>query len=150
VNITMREPCKGCGESIGVVVEVNGQDTVRCAECNRYAGYNAPRTETGRRPRSVSTVHAAIRPKQRSRILERAHARCEVCGARGDLHVGHILSVSLGLQYGVPDRELNDDENLIALCPECNLGQGAAPMSLGLAVAILRARITWRDFRDAG
>lgn len=143
-TFAMRSPCAFCLGSVGVLREVNGQDTVRCARCDRFA-YNAPRVETGRAVRSVATVHAGIRPKQRSRVLERAGARCEVCGARERLHVGHILGVAIGLQYGLDERLLNDDENLLALCEECNLGQGAAPMSLPLAIAILRARVAWRE-----
>jgi 5-methylcytosine-specific restriction endonuclease McrA len=137
----LRAPCV-CGSELGVVLERNGQDTVRCARCEKFQ-YNAPRVETGRVQRSVSTVHAAIRPKQRARILERAGARCEVCGARDRLHVGHILAVAVGLSYGLTEVELNHDENLLALCEECNLGQGGAPMSLRLAIAIVRARIAW-------
>lgn len=142
--MTMRNPCVSCGGIAGVVREVNGQDTVRCEACGTFA-YNAPRVETGRAQRSVSTVHAAIKPKQRSRILARASAKCEVCGAHGRLHVGHIVSVMVGLRFGMTEDRLNDDENLMALCEECNLGQGAEPMSLPLAIAVLRARISWRD-----
>jgi 5-methylcytosine-specific restriction endonuclease McrA len=143
-SIEMRAPCVDCGGIAGEVRGVNGQDTVRCAGCGRFA-YNAPRVETGKRQRSVSTVHAAIKPKQRMRILERAGAKCEVCGARSNLHVGHILSVSAGLTYGLDESLLNDDENLLCLCEECNLGQGAEPMSLPLAIAVLRARVSWRN-----
>jgi 5-methylcytosine-specific restriction endonuclease McrA len=141
-KILMREPCLGCTNTHGVVTEVNGQDTVRCEHCNRFQ-YNAPRTETGRAQRTVTTVHNGIKPKQRARVIMRAGAKCEYCGARGDLHVGHILSVEVGLNYGIADELLNHDENLLALCPECNLGMGHEPMSLRLAVAILRARISW-------
>lgn len=143
-RIDMRSPCKSCGGVAGIVLERNGQDTVRCVLCGVFA-YNAPRVETGRAQRSVSTVHAAIKPKQRSRILARASAKCEVCGAHERLHVGHIVSVVVGLSYGMTEETLNDDENLMALCEECNLGQGAEPMSLPLAIAVLRARISWRN-----
>ena len=143
-TIPMRAACRGCSCDLGVVREVSGQDTVRCSACDRFA-YNAPRVETGRAQRSVTTVHNGIKPKQRSRILERASKRCEVCGNAGNLHVGHILSVDAGLAYGVTEELLNDDENLICQCEECNLGQGATPMSLRLAVVILRCRVTHRD-----
>lgn len=148
MTFAMRHPCRGCGWDLGVVREVNGQDTVRCAACSRFA-YNAPRVETGRAVRTVSTVHAAIRPRQRMRILTRAGGKCEVCGSRESLHVGHIVGVAVGLEYGLTEETLNDDENLLALCVECNLGQGAEPMSLPLAVAILRARISWRAKTEA-
>ena len=143
---SLRAPCRyGCGnELLGYIRPAGGQDVVRCARCDK-AQYNAPKTETGKRARTVSTVHAAIKPKQRSRILERATGRCERCGARDRLHVGHMLSVKAGLDMGLTEAELNHDENLCALCEECNLGQGAEPMSLRLAIAILRARITWTE-----
>lgn len=138
----MRSPCAKCGETEGRVIERNGQDTVRCRECDAFQ-YNAPRVETGRAVRSATTVHDAVRPKQRARILMRAGAKCEVCGARGELHVGHIVSVSAGLACGVPDEDLNHDENLLALCPACNLGMGAEPMPLRVAIAVMRTRISW-------
>jgi 5-methylcytosine-specific restriction endonuclease McrA len=147
-NFTMRAPCKQCSGTVGRIVERNRQDTVRCASCGVYQ-YNAPRVETGREQRSVTTVHEAIRPKQRARILSRASARCEVCGARGNLHVGHIVSVAIGLNFGMTEVELNDDENLLCLCEECNLGQGKEPMPLRVAMVVLRARIAWRDQMEA-
>ena len=45
-TILLRNPCP-CGCIEGLIFTKNGQDTVRCAQCDRYAGYNAPRTETG-------------------------------------------------------------------------------------------------------
>lgn len=147
-NFEMRKPCPECSGTTGRIVERNGQDTVRCTGCSRFQ-YNAPRVETGREQRSVTTVHEAIRPKQRARILSRASARCEVCGARGNLHVGHIVSVVVGLNFGLTEAELNDDENLMCLCEECNLGQGKEPMPLRLAIVVLRARIAWRDHMEA-
>lgn len=147
----MREPCRVCGGLEGSILEKTGQDTVRCVACDAWV-YNAPRVETGRKQRSVTTVHAAIKPKQRMRILDRASSRCEVCGSRGNLHVGHvghIVSVVAGLNYGMTEVELNDDENLMAMCEECNLGQGAEPMSLRLAMVVLRARIAWHAAEKA-
>lgn len=143
-RFTMRTPCKRCSGTLGQVVEKNGQDTVRCLGCQTHC-YNAPRTETGRAQRSVTTVHEAVKPKQRARILDRASAKCEVCGSRGNLHVGHIVSVAVGLNFGLTEVELNDDENLLCLCEECNLSQGAEPMSMRLAIVVLRARIAWRN-----
>lgn len=136
----LRRPCE-CKCELGYIKEVNGQDTVRCVKCGTFQ-YNAPRTETGREVRSVRT-REAIKPGQRSRILDRANRRCEVCGATGRLHVGHILSVKAGDAYGVSREELDHDENLIAECEECNLGRGPLPMPLRTALAILRARIAW-------
>lgn len=128
----MRKPCVSC-------------DHERCASCDRHC-YNAPRTETGRAKRTVSTIHNGIRPKLRARVLELCGGRCLFCAARGvPLHVGHMISVAAGLRFGLTDAEINDEENLAAMCEECNLGQGEKPVSLRLVIAILRANIAWRN-----
>lgn len=144
-KFTMRAPCKKCSGTLGKIIEVSGQDTVRCLLCNAHV-YNAPRTETGREQRSVTTVHNGVKPKLRARILERDCNRCVLCKADDrPLHAGHIVSVDAGFAAGLTDAEINDEENLIATCEECNLGQGAQPIALRVAVVILRARISWRD-----
>lgn len=143
-NFTMRHPCPGCSGTNGRILERNGQDTVRCLQCARFQ-YNAPRTETGREQRSVTTIHAAIKPKQRARIILRDGGRCILCGATGNLHVGHLVSVDAGMRFGLTDDEINDDENLVAQCEECNLGIGSEPMPLRVAIVVLRARIAWRN-----
>jgi 5-methylcytosine-specific restriction endonuclease McrA len=147
-RFTMRKPCR-CGSDFGKLAEVNGQDTVRCVACNAFA-YNAPRTETGRAVRTVTTVHKAIKPKLRARILERDGHRCVLCKADNvRLHVGHVVSVDAGFATGLTDAEINDEENLIAQCEECNLGQGSQPIPLRVAIAILKARISWRTKHEA-
>jgi 5-methylcytosine-specific restriction endonuclease McrA len=138
-TFTMREPCRRCDCSAGYIETRNGQDCVFCSACGKHS-YNAPKTETGREARSVSSVHNGIKPKQRSRIIERATGRCELCGAKGNLHVGHLVSVVYGVAKGLTDSEINSDENLAAMCDECNLGIGANPVPLRLAVAMVMAR----------
>lgn len=110
-----------------------------CAGCARFL-YNAPKTETGERPRTISTVHNGIKPKQRVRILERAGGRCELCGATTNLHAAQILSVDDGLAFGLTEHELNNDENLCALCEECNLGFGHQSMAPRLYALLLKRR----------
>lgn len=135
----LRKPCIGCGRSDGHLETRNGQDCVYCA-CGRFQ-YNAPKTETGREVRTVSTVHEAIRPKKRARILLRANGQCELCGKRDcNLHVGHLIGVKCGLASGLTEAEINDDENLCSLCDECNLGIGDDVVPLRLAIAMLKAR----------
>ena len=141
MNITMRAPCRYCGQTEGRIETRGGQDCVYCDYCGKYAGYNAPKTETGREVRSATTVHNGIKPKQRARILERATGRCELCGARGDMHVGHLVSVEAGLRQGLTDQEINSDENLCCMCQECNLGIGKSPVPLRLAVSMVMARV---------
>jgi hypothetical protein len=135
----LRTPCKHCGSSDGRIRTAGFQDCVFCAQCGKHL-YNAPKTETGREARSVATVHEAIKPKLRAKIFMRASGMCEVCGARGDLHVGHCLSVKHGLEQGLTETELNDESNLIAICPSCNLGMGKDTIPLRLAIAMVLAR----------
>lgn len=143
--IELRRPCTRCKHDIGQVTTKGGQDCVYCVQCGSYQ-YNAPKTETGRKTRSVSTTHQMIKPKQRSRIIDRANGRCERCGAtkeatRTGLHVGHVVSVEAGHKYGLTDQEINDDENLIAECDQCNLGHGKMPVPLRVYVAIIATRL---------
>lgn len=140
-SYTMRAPCRfGCGTTTGRMETRNGQDCVFCSQCNRLQ-YNAPKTETGREIRTVTTIHNGIKPKQRARILDRDSGRCALCGAAGNLHVGHLLSVHDGVAGGMTEAELNDDENLAAMCDECNLGLSDTTVSVRLVIAIIRARL---------
>jgi 5-methylcytosine-specific restriction endonuclease McrA len=144
-NYPMRAPCR-CGHAVGRLVEKNGQDTVRCLNCDSYC-YCAPRAETGREVRNVRT-REGIRPSKRTEILIRDGHRCVLCHADGEiLHVGHIISVDAGTKSGMTDDEVNDDENLAAMCEACNLGIGPQPLPLRTAIAIVRARISWRNTR---
>jgi 5-methylcytosine-specific restriction endonuclease McrA len=136
----MRKACSACSEQEGRLETRNGQDCVFCVGCGAFQ-YNAPKTETGRVPRTVTTVHNGITARQRARILVRSLGRCDLCGAKGDLHVGHLLSVKEGLRLGLTEVELNNDENLAAFCPECNLGLGQEVVPLRLMVSILMARL---------
>lgn len=136
----MRAPCRVCGSEVGRIETRGGQDCVFCV-CGRLC-YNAPKTETGRAPRTVTTVHNGIKPGKRSRILERANGACEIChAANRPLHVGHIVSVAEGVKAGMSDLEINSDENLAAMCEECNLGQADRPVSLRMLMAVLKARL---------
>lgn len=81
VTRKMRARCPDCGHPDGYIVTRGGQDTVRCAKCDRFC-YNAPKSETGRETRSVRT-RRAVRPSQRSRVLCRDNAACFICGRRG-------------------------------------------------------------------
>ena len=137
---TLRAPCAHCGNLEGLITEVSGQAVVRCSECSRFQ-YNAPKTETGVKPRTVAGTHDGISPSKRSRILERATGRCELCGSSQNLHVGHLLSVLDGQAAGFSDYEINSDDNLAALCESCNLGMGSLAIHPRLYVALLRRRL---------
>jgi len=77
-------------------------------------------------------------------LLERDGCRCVLCGRAAadgvELQVAHIVSVVAGAAAGIPDDQLNSDENLCAMCAACNLGYGGATLPLRLADAIFRAR----------
>ena len=138
-EFAMRAPCLDCGCSDGRIDRRGEQNCVFCSGCGRFA-YNAPKTETGDAPRTVTRVHNGIRPKQRARLLLRAYGRCELCGGVGPLHIGHLLSVEEGLALGLTELELNSDDNLATLCEECNLGLGSISVTPGLYVALLMRR----------
>lgn len=143
--IEMRSACMGCGNEVGRIETRNGQDVVRCAACGKYAGYNAPRSETGREVRSLRT-RSGIKPRQRARILERDNGTCVLCHRNDvNLDVGHLISVDAGRKLDLSDELLNDDENLAAMCAACNSGLGARPVSLRFAVALLQARVAMRE-----
>lgn len=141
----MRARCGKCGCNEGRIEERGAQDVVRCADCNTFQ-YNAPRVETGKAVRSVSTVHDAVKPRVRAQVLMRANGRCEVCGRRpegstSELHVGHVISVKRAMEVGLPDDAINHDENLMALCSACNLGLGKDVIPVRFVVSVLMARL---------
>lgn len=143
MQLPLRKQCL-CGSTTGTIETRNGQDCVLCVSCGKWH-FNAPKTDTGRTVRSIQTTHQAIKPKQRSRIIERANRRCERCGKSIDqsstgLHVGHILSVEEGHKQGLSDDVINSDENLISECDECNLGHGGGVLPVRLLIALLNAR----------
>jgi hypothetical protein len=141
IGHSMRTVCSDCGCSTGRIEERGGQDCVFCTECGKWQ-YNAPKTETGRAERTVTSVHNGVSPKQRARVLLRDGGRCVVCH-RGDrpLHVGHLLSVKDGLNEGMTEFDLNNDENVAAMCDECNLGISRDSLPIRFIVSILRSRI---------
>lgn len=136
----MREPCPDCGHTRGYLAPKGGQDVVRCVTCDRQV-YNAPKRETGKPQRRVST-RDPLPPGRRAAILLRATARCELClHSSGVLHVGHLLSVKDAVAAGMTEAEINHPENLAAMCEVCNLGIGRLSINPRLYVALLRRRM---------
>lgn len=130
---TARHPCPTCYTTRALLIRSGNQDTVVCGTCRRHL-YNAPRTETGLEPRTVTRLRANIAPGQQARILERDHGRCLLCGSPNDLTIGHLLSVADGYRVGATEQELRNDANLVAMCETCNAGLGAQSVSLRTAV----------------
>lgn len=150
-TFAMRKPCTGCQYPYGRIVKKSDQNCVYCAQCNKYAGYNAPKRETGEEQRHVSS-RPGLKPNQRARIVERDNSQCVLCGrspARDGiiLHVGHVLSVDDGERIGAKHEELWDDDNLYTSCEECNLGQGKLSLPPRMALSLLRARMHHRDMK---
>lgn len=114
-------PCPECGTTEAYLVVKASQNTVRCASCWTHI-YNAPKTETGQKARTVKTLRKQIKPGQQARILDRDHGRCILCGTFDDLQIGHLLSVKEGLRLGADEALLYDDANLAAMCEACNIG----------------------------
>lgn len=133
----LRFPCAKCGDTVGRIYPRNGQDCVFCRTCGTFQ-YNAPRTETGREQRTLQTIRG-VPVSQRSRLLERAHGRCELCAITEGLTVAHILSVKEGFDF-LTDAHLNSDDNLMILCAECNAGQRHQSMPPWLVAALLYRR----------
>lgn len=116
-----RAPCPSCGTDEAKLEIKSHQRTVRCARCSRFL-YNAPRTETGERRRTVKTLRQGISPARQARILNRDRGRCVLCSGTNDLTIGHLLSIEDGARLGATEHELNSDANLAAMCEACNLG----------------------------
>lgn len=135
-----------CGQPAGaegVLDQVGPHLRLSCAVCGARNPNNSTsisKREVDEDVRSVSS-RPDIKPSQRARILQRAGAACELCH-RTDrpLHIGHFLSLKEGREVGASDIELYDDENLLALCDECNLGLGEETPPARMLLLILRAR----------
>lgn len=141
----LRKPC-ACGEQTNGVIRVVGvQNTVRCATCGAWGGFNAPKHETGEAVQPVNK-REPMSASQRARILIRDGSMCLVCGRSPamhgvNLHVSHILSVEnarSALEDGLITEDLlADDENFITLCDACNLGQRKYSFRLRHILALL-------------
>lgn len=111
---------------------------VKCQKCGR--AYFASLAEVGEKPRTLKTTHEAITPAKRKKVLLRASGRCELCGKREALQVGHLVSVERGHEYGLTDDEINHTENLCAMCAECNSNMRSEVVPLRVALVMIRDR----------
>jgi hypothetical protein len=137
----MRQTCP-CGSQIGRLSRVGAGIKADCSACGQYV-YWVPKAELGLAPEPVST-RKDIKPSQRARVLERDGHRCVLCGhGPGEgaiLHLGHLLSVEDAAALGVPPEDVKDDENLAAMCAECNLGIGRGSVPARLVAALVHHR----------
>ena len=111
---------------------------VWCSKCGFF--YWASKRDVGERERTLKTTHDAITPACRKSVLLRASGRCELCGKREALQVGHLVSVERGHQYGLTDDEINHAENLCAMCAECNSNMRSEVVPLRVALVMIRDR----------
>ena len=120
---TLREQCQ-CGSTTGTIVEKNGQDCVYCTSCERWL-YNAPRMETGRAVRTLSS-RPDITPSQRAHVLATHDHACVGCGKRPPevrLELDHIISREMAEAYDMLDALIDSHWNLAPMCGECNSGK---------------------------
>lgn len=135
----LRSPCK-CGSWYGRIDTRGGQDCVFCAECGGWQ-YNAPRLETGRDVRSLST-RPGITPSQRFRVLDAHGHQCVSCGATGSLQLDHLISRDDAERAGCLDELIDSEWNLAPMCPECNSGKrslGTASIRLMYRCLLIKA-----------
>lgn len=141
MNITLRSPCQ-CDGTIGVVRQVGNQDTVRCVDCDRFQ-YNAPRSETGRKQRSLST-REGITPSQRAAVLKAFGHACVYCGKRPPevrLELDHMIPRDVAERHGMLDALIDSTHNLAPACPECNSGRRNIPFSASTVAIIYRCLV---------
>jgi hypothetical protein len=141
----LREKCRYCGATMGTILVVNGQDTVRCGGCGRGL-YNAPKTETGRALRTLTREE--VPPGVAYVVKERAHFRCEFCGKgpmEAVLDVDHLISVHDVQAMGIVVRFANHIDNLAFLCNICNSGKGRKSIKLHDLLILQISRLMARE-----
>ena len=75
------------------------------------------------------------------RIFARDNGTCVICHRHGPyLVVAHLISVCDGLKLGLSDADLFSDDNLAAMCEECNAGFGKDSLPPWIMAATIRAR----------
>ncbi len=132
-----------CDGTEGTIETKSNQDCLTCNTCNRFQR-NVSKVDSGRKPRTVKTTHDAIKTSVKNLVLHRCNGFCELCGKGPPfaiLQVSHIISVEYGHDHGLTDDQINDQENLIALCDECNLGGGKECLPLRFALRVVWARL---------
>lgn len=120
--------CRRCGCADGYITKTNGQNVLRCSECEAF-DHNVSKATTGEPQRSVRS-RQDTKPSERARILERHGHACVGCGRMSPevvLHIDHLIPVDAARKAGLYDEpadvELIEAEiNKAPMCEECNLG----------------------------
>ena len=82
----------------------------------------------------IDGVYRVVSPQKRIEILDRQQWQCNNCGCRlkasrkdptaGELaHIDHIHPYALRASYPKGPEQINEDENLQALCYKCNISK---------------------------
>lgn len=100
------------------------------------------KAEIGLGTRSVSS-RPEIKPKTRMNVFRADGMCCLVCARVADigreLVVGHIISVKDAEGFGWSEAQIYAEENLAAMCEECNSGLGSRSLN-PVRVAEIRAQ----------
>lgn len=150
---TLRDPCK-CGGSHGYITPRNGQDLAYCSDCGTWQ-YNVPRTESGRKPRTLAT-REGLTVAQRAQVLDTYGHACIYCGKRPPevrLEMEHMIPRELAKKHGVLDDLIDSIHNLAPACPECNSGHryvAFTSRSVALMVRALSMAAQAAEHRTSG
>ena len=123
--ISLRRQCS-CGNWSGRSTTKNGQDVIRCSECDEWH-FNRPLRESGR-PTTSTRSNPGIKPKTKVRVLAAHGHSCISCGRSPALHgvvldIDHIIPVALAKANGIYDELIESEWNLAPMCAECNRGK---------------------------
>lgn len=134
--------CRKCGGGNTTVSERGGQDVVTCRDGCGYS-HCAPRAETGRKQRSLST-REGITPGQRARILAAFGNACIYCGKRPPdvrLELDHMIPRDVAERHGLLDDLIDSEHNLAPACAECNSGRRVVPFGAQTVALIYRCLV---------
>lgn len=134
--------CPMCGTVEPRIEECRGQHVARCPHCSTYLK-NVPKADLGLGTRSV-TSRKGVKPRTRSKVLDRFGHSCISCGRiAGDvvLHIDHIIPVQLAKDHGFYDDLIESEWNLAPGCEECNLGKGEVVFSARTVALMYRALV---------
>jgi 5-methylcytosine-specific restriction endonuclease McrA len=139
----LKRPCKTCGGTDGFAVLHGPGYLACCSRCEKsLGGYFVSKVDMGIAKRSVRS-QPGVSTTAHSRILERDRWACMECGRRPPdvaLEVGHLISKAQGQFIGMTAGELNSDENLYAVCQECNAGRSTRSIDPIMLFRLMRAR----------
>lgn len=134
--------CTKCGAVEPQLTDRNGQWVAHCPHCHDYIKC-VPKADLGLEVRSV-TSRKGLKPRIRSRVLDRFGHSCISCGRiAGDviLHIDHIIPVQMAKDHGFYDDLIESEWNLAPECEECNLGKGAVVFSARTVALMYRALV---------